>query len=74
MAPSLSSSFKSVHARVGWGRDLPVQLGFGVPAASVTRPGLQPGITTLRGDRLQNETIRDAFLSQTDNKMRNEAF
>lgn len=49
MAPSLSSSFKSVHARAGWGRDLPVQLGLGVPAVTLSSPGLQPRITTLRG-------------------------
>ena len=52
MAPSLSSSFKSVHARVGWGWDLPVQLGLGVPAVALSSPGLGPRITTLRGDRL----------------------
>lgn len=56
MAPSLSSSFKSVYARAGWGRDVPVQLG-GIPAGALRSPGLEPGIATLRGDRLYNKKI-----------------
>lgn len=54
MAPSLSSSFKSVHARAGLGWGLPVQLALGVPAAvTLSSPGLGPRITTLRGDSLK---------------------
>lgn len=56
MAPSLSSSFKSVRARAGWGRDLPVQLRLGVPSVPLSSPGLGPRITTLRGDRLGEQT------------------
>lgn len=43
VAPSLSSSFKSVRARVGWGRRLPVQLALEVPAAPLAGPGLRGG-------------------------------
>lgn len=53
MAPSLSSSFKSVQARLGWGQGLPVLLASGVPAAvSLSIAMLEPRITTLRGNKL----------------------
>lgn len=53
MAPGLSSSFKSIHARAGWGRGFPVHLASGVPAAISPRtPMLEPRIATLRGNRL----------------------
>lgn len=54
MAPSLSSSFKSVHARQGWGRALPVHLALGVPAAVWSSSILHPRITTLREDKIWN--------------------
>lgn len=48
VAPS-SSSFKSVRARLGWGRRLPVQLALEVPAAPLAGP-------SLRGRRLSDRT------------------
>lgn len=59
MAPSLSRSFKSVRARMSWGWCLPVQVALGVPSAvALSSPRLGTRITTPRGDRLSDETIR----------------